>query len=164
MSSTFTEFLREQAAKRKVETVRRTEVIGEWTDSINRLLATIRGWLQVSDPDGILRIKEEVEELHEEGLGRYTVPRLDIHGLGRWVGIIPKARFTVGTAHPPQKTSPERATGRVDITDEVRRHILYRFPGESGDVWLISSDPMGLRRPKVLDQAAFEAALMSYLQ
>lgn len=161
MSTTFTEFLREQASKRKAFSAERDEVIKEWTEALGRLYLTVREWLRTSDPDGILSVDEAAWELNEEGLGKYCVPRLDIRGLGRWVALVPKARYTIATAHPPQKVSPERAAGRVDITNEVRRFILYRFRDEGGDTWIIDDQKNPLR---VLDQQAFEAALMSYLR
>jgi hypothetical protein len=161
VNTTFTDFLREQAEQRKAQSAERAEVTQEWIDSIKRLYATITGWLQKSDPDGILKIRVIEDDLNEEGLGKYTVPHLDIRGLGRWVGIVPKARYTVATAHPPQKNTPERAAGRVDITNEVRRFVLYRFIVDGQDVWMIDDQK---HPPKVLDQEAFEAALMSYLR
>ena len=64
---------------------------------------------------------------------------------------------------PPSRhrSAPERAAGRVDITDELRRYVLYRFQEDGSDVWLIDDLKSG---PKPLDQDAFESALMSYLQ
>ncbi|VTT97427.1 Hypothetical conserved protein OS=Candidatus Acetothermus autotrophicum GN=HGMM_OP3C474 PE=4 SV=1 [Gemmataceae bacterium] len=162
MSATFTEFLREQAEKRKSRDTDRQRVLDDWIEALKRLYAQMEGWLRSSDPDGILNIeKEENWEVEEEGLGKYSVPRLDIRGLGRWVGVVPKARFTVASAHPPQKASSGRPIGRVDITNEVRRFVLYRFPSAEGDLWLIDDQK---NPPSVLDQAAFESALMSYLQ
>lgn len=161
MSSTFADFLREQVAKRKTETAGREEIIAEWSAALNDLYAVVRGWLRTSDPDGVLTVEDETWELKEQGLGTYTVPRIDIRGLGHWVGLVPKARYTVATATPPRKSTPERAAGRVDITDEVRRYILYRFRGEDGDLWLMDDQKTPLR---VFDQPAFEAALKSYLQ
>ena len=162
MSTTFTEFLREQAAKQEAVAKAGQAVVEEWRTAIEQLFGQVRGWLADSDPDGIIQIKEGKEELREEGLGRYHVPRLDLQVFGKWIGIIPKARKTIGTARPPQKSAPERATGRVDITDEVRRYVLYRFPKEGGgDLWMID-DLRSDQKP--LDQRAFEAALMSYLR
>ena len=51
--------------------------------------------------------------------------------------------------------------GRVDMTDELRRYVLYRFVEEGRDVWLIDDLES---EPRPLDQAAFERALMSYLR
>jgi hypothetical protein len=161
MTTSFTEFLREQAEKRKAELSERKAILDEWTESLKQLYSKMREWLRSSDPDGILVVKDETWDAEEEGLGKYKVPCLDIRGLGRWIGIVPKARYTVATAHPPQKTTPERAAGRVDITNEVRRYILYRFRGEEGDTWLVDDQKNPLR---ILDQPAFEAALMSYLR
>lgn len=161
MSSTFTEFLRNQAEQRKVEAAERKAVIEDWNKSLKELYSKIREWLRSSDPDGILTITDEVCELNEERLGKYVVPCLEIRGLGRWIGLIPKARYNVATARPPQKGVTERAIGRVDITNEVRRFTLYRFLGEGGDVWLMDDQKNPQR---VLDQQSFEAALKSYLQ
>ena len=161
MSTTFTEFLREQAAKQEAEVKAGKAVVDEWRAAIERLFEQIRCWLADSDPDGLIKLKQGEEELNEKGLGRYRVPRLDLRALGKWVGIIPKARKTVGVAKPPQRSAPERAIGRVDITDEMRRYVLYRYPQDGGDLWLIDD----LRsEPKPLDQQAFETALMSYLR
>src|SRR5262249_48845183 len=80
---------------------------------------------------------------------------------GSGSGIIPKARKTVGSATPPQHSAPERAAGRVDITDELRRYVLYRFREGENEVWLI--DDLN-SEPKTLDKEAFEKALMSYLR
>src|SRR6476469_3643335 len=112
MSATFTDFLREKAENRKAELSNRQAVLDEWRTAVQRLLDTIKVWLRTSDPDGILKLEDNEWEISEEGLGTYKVPRLDIHGLGSWVGIVPKARYTVGTVHPPQKSAPERAAGR----------------------------------------------------
>ena len=161
MSATFTEFLREQAEKRKIEVEGRKSIVIEWTDSLKRLYSMMQDWIRSSDPDGILKFEEDEWEIEEEGLGKYKVPRLDIRGLGRWVGVVPKSRYTIASAYPPQKSSPERASGRVDITNEVRRFILYRFRVEDGDLWMMDDQKNPLC---VLDQATFETALMSYLR
>ena len=121
----------------------------------------MRGWLKESDPEGVIEIEEGHQEITEPGLGRYRVPRLNLRAFGKWIGIIPKARRTVGTATPPQKSAPQRAAGRVDMTDELRRYVLYRFQEGGGDVWLIDDLESGA---KPLDQEAFERALMSYLR
>jgi len=162
MSTTFTQFLREEAAKQEAMAVANRGVIEEWREAIEHLFRQIRGWLADSDPDGIIQIEQKEHEINEGDFGRYRVPRLDLHALGKWIGILPKARRTVASARPPLRSTPERASGRVDITDEVRRYVLYRFQREGAeDVWLIDD----LRsEPKPLDQQAFEMALLSYLR
>jgi hypothetical protein len=161
MTTAFREFLRQQAEKHQAEVSAGKATVDEWRAAIQALFAQLRAWLGESDPGGIIEIREGLQDLTERGLGRYAVPRLDLRAFGKWVGIIPKARQTVGTAHPPQKSVPERAAGRVDMTDELRRYVLYRFPDEGRDVWVIDDlhSP-----PRPLDKEAFEKALMSYLQ
>lgn len=161
MSTSFTEFLREQAAKREQATAKRQEILSEWFDSLHRLYGQVREWLRSSDPDGILKLEDSRWEVREEGLGRYEAPRLDIKGLGRWVGLVPKGRYTVATAYPPQSSSPQRAAGRVDITNEVQRHVLYRFTTDTGDEWVIDDQKTP---PRPLTQREFESVLMSYLR
>jgi hypothetical protein len=176
MSTDFKEFLHEQAEKHQAEARAGKAMIDEWRASIKRLLDQIRAWLKDSDPQGLIEIKESEVEVREPGLGLYSVPRLDLRVFGKWVGVIPKARKTVATAKPAQKLAPERATGRVDITDELRRYVLYRFQEGDQAVWmiderLVDEDQEGrgfqyIRRPepKPFDQEAFEKALMTYLR
>src|SRR5262245_25516796 len=128
MSDTFTAFLREQAAKRAAEAEANERVIDEWHGAVEQLFEQIRAWLANSDPDRTIEIKQGKQEVTEPGLGRYDVPRLDLRFFGKWVGIIPKARMTVAAARPTLKAAPEQAAGRVDITDELRRYVLFRLP------------------------------------
>jgi hypothetical protein len=163
MSAPFREFLLQLAKKYQAEAEAGKAVIDEWRAAVERLFNQIREWLKESDPDGLIEIKQSEAEVNEPGLGRYRVPRLDLRVFGKWIGIIPKARRTVGTATPPQKSAPERALGRVDITDELRRYVLYRFREGDHDVWLIEQY-IPTSEPGLLDQEAFEQALMSYLR
>lgn len=175
MSTDLKNLLHEMAEKNRAS----KPTIEEWQAAVAHLFADIRKWLKECDPEGVIEIRESQAEIREPGLGYYFVPRLDLRAFGKWIGIIPKARRTMDTAKPPQKLAPERAQGRVDITDEIRRYVLYRFPDAAGDVWLID----GLERvyddtemgpgevryvprsePKPFDQAAFEKALVSYLR
>jgi hypothetical protein len=164
MSANFTQFLREQAEKHDAEVKGGKATVEEWQAAVQRLFDQIRAWLAHSDPDGIIQIKQGQQDVAEAGLGRYVIPRLDLRAFGKWIGIIPKARLTIASAHPPQRSAPERAAGRVDITDEVRRYVLYRFRHDGeGDVWLIDDLRPGTP-PAPFDQEAFEMALASYLR
>src|SRR5208337_2411613 len=122
MASTFTNFLRQQAEKHQAEVNAGKGTVDEWRAAIERLFAQLRAWLKESDPQGVIEIEEGQQDLAEPGLGRYRIPRLNLRAFGKWVGIIPKARKTVGTAKPSQKSAPQQAAGRVDITDELRRY------------------------------------------
>ncbi len=160
MTSTFTEFLRERAATMEGGGVKAEAVINEWREAVSRLLGQIRTWIKEADPDGILSIQEGERELNEQGLGRYTVPKLNICGLGTWVGVLPVSRYVVPPSSSKRDASGPDA-GRVDMTDEARRHVLYRARENGQDVWYIDG-PDGW--PGVFDRGAFEAALMSYLR
>jgi hypothetical protein len=178
MSTVFRDFLQQQAKRYQAEADAGRATIEEWRAAIERLFTQIRGWLKESDPEGHIEIQENQQDVAEPGLGRYRVPRLDLRAFGKWIGIIPKARRTVGTAKPPQKSAPERAEGRVDITDELRRYVLYRFRENDRDVWLIDGLDPGYEEktrpgqvqyvprsePRLLDQEALEKALLSYLR
>jgi hypothetical protein len=161
MTTGLRDFLRLQAEKHQAEARAGRATVEEWRAAIDHLFAQIRNWLAESDPEGIIEIKEGKQTLTESGLGRYEVPRLDLRAFEKWIGIIPKARKTVGSATPPQRSAPKRAAGRVDITDELHRYVLYRFQEDGGDVWLIDDLKS---EPKPLDQEEFERALMSYLR
>src|ERR1017187_5880359 len=178
MSTTFKQFLQEQATKHSAEAKAGKAVVDEWRVAIEQLFGDMRTWLKESDPEGVIEIKENEEKVNEPGLGRYRVPRLDLNVFGKWVGIIPKARRTVGTAKPPRKSVPEQAQGRVDITDELIRFVLYRFRDGDNDVWMIDGllentggapgawpqQWLGGFGPVPFDQTAFEKALMSYIR
>src|SRR5262245_19835549 len=116
MSAVFTQFLREQAAKRAGEAERARAVVDEWRAAIEALYGQFRAWLAESDPDRVVRVEQRDQEVKENGLGQYSVPRLDLRIFDKWIGIIPKARKTVAVAPPRPQSAPERATGRIDIT------------------------------------------------
>jgi hypothetical protein len=161
MSTAFKDFLRQWAEKHRAEAAAAKVAVEEWRGAINRLFDQIRAWLRDSDPEGVIEIQESEQEISEPSLGQYRVPRLNLRAFGKRIYIIPKARNTVGRAKPPQKSAPERAAGRVDITDELLRYVLYRFWDDSGEGWVIDDLQS---EPKALDKDAFEKALMSYLQ
>ncbi len=161
MTTAFRDFLRQQAEKHQAEAKANKALVDDWRAAVERLFTQMRGWLKEDDPEGVIQIEDGQEDITEPGLGRYSVPRMDLHAFGKWIGIIPKARKTVGTAKPPQQATPQRATGRVDITDELRRYVLYRTQQDGRDVWLIDDLDSG-QQP--LDQGTFEKALMSYLR
>jgi hypothetical protein len=161
MTTSFSEFLRETAAKHQTEYGAGKALIEEWQTAVDRLFTQLRAWLKESDPTGIIEIECSQIKMREQGLGRYEIQRLNLYAFGKWIGIIPKARLTVGTASPPRSDAPQRAAGRVDITDELRRYVLYRFTQSGQDAWFIDDLHSGA---KPLDKEAFEKALMSYLQ
>lgn len=162
MSTSLGELL-EKKREQYEETARKNEsIIDEWKESLMELYQTLRDWLSEADPKHILQVKQGVRALTEPSLGQYEVPDLSIRAFGKWVGVIPKARKTVGTAIPPQLNAPVRATGRVDITDEIRRYCLYRFQDGTQDRWYIVDPTTDVQEE--LTQQRFEAAVSSYFQ
>jgi hypothetical protein len=165
-TSSLSELLQKKKESYEAEARKNKEIIDEWVDAVGKLFAQLRAWLATSDPTQILQIKERKEEVNEPNVGRYQIPRLEIRAFGIWVAIIPKARKTVKTARPPKPHAPERATGRVDITDEIHRYVLYRFHNEDGDSWFIespSSSPLSDSLEE-FTQERFEEVLKSYFQ
>lgn len=158
--SSLSELLQKRQESYEAEAIKNKEIIDEWVDAVGRLFTELKSWLAASDPKKILEVEEVKTEIHESNLGHYRAPRLNIRAFGKWVGVIPKARKTVGEARPPQAGAPERATGRVDITDEIRRYVLYRFDLNGPDSWFIEG-PTSSSLNKLTPEL-FEEALMSY--
>ena len=159
---TLSELLEQRAKAYEAREGNNEEVIRDWLDAIGGLFAQMKAWIAEADPKGILTLEESLTEIKEPNLGRYKAPRLDIRAFGKWIGILPKARKTLGWANPPRSNSPVGATGRVDITDELNRFILYRIPESGGSIWMIEGPEFD--RSEVLDKPRFEAALVSYFR
>lgn len=163
MSTSLREFLKQKGPAYSAEAERNKLVIDEWRTAVDTLFDRLSAWIKNADPEGLIQSEAAQVEVTEPGLGKYRVARLNIRAFGKWVGLIPKARKTVKRAAPQQPGAPERAAGRVDITDEIRRYVLYRFPGAGGDEWFID-DPATGGEPQPLTPERFEAALLSYFQ
>jgi hypothetical protein len=163
MTASLKEFLKQKAALYTAESEKNQSTIDEWSVAVNQLFDRIEGWLTAADPEGIIRRERIPVEVSEPGLGRYRISRLDLVAFSKWVGLIPKARKTIKRAAPHQKGAPEQATGRVDMTDEIRRFVFYRFGQGADEQWYIddTTSELGLQ-PLTADR--FESALMSYFQ
>src|SRR5258708_1596112 len=82
MTTSFTEFLRQEAEKHQAEVIAGEATVAEWREAVQHLFAQMRAWLKASDPDGIIRVKESNREINEPGLGRYEVPSLELRVFG----------------------------------------------------------------------------------
>jgi hypothetical protein len=163
MSTSLRDFLKQKAAVYAAESDKNRLIIEEWQSTVDRLFTQLEGWLSVADPEGIIRRERSQIEVSEPGLGRYTISRLNLRAFGKWVGLIPKARKTVKRAAPQQQSAPDQATGRVDITDEIRRYVLYRFTHGTNEQWFMD-DPATNSELQPLTADRFEAALLGYFQ
>lgn len=163
MSTPLRDFLQEKGAQYAAQTEKNRVVIEEWQAAVDRLYTQLEAWLAAADPDGYIRHDRSKFEVKEPGLGRYPIERLNLRAFGEWVGLIPKARITVKRATPPQNGAPEQATGRVDITDEIRRYVLYRFSQGAEERWYV--DDTALRTEmQPLTPELFEKALLGYFR
>ncbi len=162
VNTSLKELLEEKSELYEAEFGKNRKDIDEWVESVRRLFDQLRTWLKSSDPKQILEISEKTIQINEPYFGRYDVPRLDIRAFGIWMGIIPKARMDIRNARPPQFDAPEWAAGRVDMTNEIRRYVLYRSPAPDGYVWSIQG-PLA-DQPRPLSRALFEEAVADYFR
>jgi len=146
-----------------VELEKSKAVVEEWRTAVDALFDQLVAWLEIADPEGIIKVARGTREVNEPGLGRYSIPDLNLRAFGSWVGAIPKARTMFRRAAPPQVNAPEDSAGRVDITDEIRRYVLYRFSRDDNDAWFIHDIALdnGLQP---LTAERFESALLSYFR
>ena len=155
--STFQEFLEKLHQRQKGR--ERRERLQEWVGAVNRLLAQIRTWLAESDPKKLLDVIPIEVQRVEPGLGVYTVPALRI-GVGEAsVEVSPIGREALGVLQV-QGREPVRAEGRVDITDEARKHTLYRVLSGGKETWYALDD---FFMPVELDRRRLEAILEDML-
>ncbi len=163
MSTSLREFLTQKAADYESKHKNNKQEIEEWQQAVDALFTQVEVWLAAADPEGIIEHKRSETKVSEPGLGQYPIHYLHLQAFGKWASLLPKARRTVKRAKPPQKGAPEQATGRVDITDELRRYVLYRFTRGTSDEWFID-DTAANTGLEPLTSARFETALMSYFQ
>jgi hypothetical protein len=165
-SITLKDFLREQAAAEVVRSKTAEIDVEQWRASIDRLYQKIRTWLADSDPNGLIKIEQREHEVSEPRIGVYHVPRLDLRAFGSSVGIIPNVIHTVGTVLPPNGTISKRASGRVDITDDVHRSIVYLYRDEEGreSWWMLDKPFAGTSQDKEFTKQDFETILLRYFR
>jgi hypothetical protein len=154
---TFREFLEKKAqGQRQSE---RRERRDEWVAAVGRLIAQLRAWLTESDPDRLLDVVPLEVEKAEPDLGTYTVPSLKI-GVGDVaVRVEPVGRNAVGVVRPRGDPSV-RAEGRVDVTDGVRKYILYRTLKDGKESWYALDERF---EATPLDRGRLEAILQDLL-
>jgi hypothetical protein len=128
----FREFLERKAGEPQQK--ERRERRHQWTVAVGRLMDQLRAWLAQSDPGGLLDIVPLELEQAEPGLGVYKVPGLKIGVGDAAVQVVPVGRNVVGRVGSGREAGV-RAEGRVDITDGVRKYILYRLVENGHDHW-----------------------------
>jgi hypothetical protein len=150
---TFREFLRHKAdEQRQPERRQRRE---EWIAAIGRLLDQLRAWLAESDPEHLLDVVQLELEKVEPGLGLDKAPSLEIGVGDAKVRVVPVGRNVVG-AVDAHGNGGARAEGRVDVTDGVRKYILYRVIRDGQDHWYALNEAF---KATPLDRERLEAIL-----
>jgi hypothetical protein len=129
---TFREFLEKQAQQSHHKEGR--ERREEWITAVGRLIEQMRAWLAESDPASVLDVVLIEMEKAEPGLGIYKIPSLKISLGEAAVQVVPVGRNAMGIVDA-QGDVGMRAEGRVDITDGIRRYILYRTLKDGKEKW-----------------------------
>ena len=160
MSTTFTDFLRQKAAKYEAESDDNQAAFPRGSNAFKAIRTDPRR-LNESVPEGVLKIEQSDWPATARN-DRHPAPASNSAHSGKEVYLVPEARKTIGSASSPQKSAPDRAIGRVDITDEIRDASVSPFARWGKDAWYINDPVSGEQKP--LDQQTFEAALMSYFQ
>jgi hypothetical protein len=155
---TFQEFLHKKAAEQHQHERRQRR--DEWIAAVGRLFDQIRAWLAEADPDHLLDVVPLEVQSIEASLGVYNIPSLKIGVGDSSVQIVPRGRDALGIVGGPGGLGI-RAEGRVDITDGVRKYILYRSLQDGQERWFLLDQDF---RPHPLDRARLEAALQDLLE
>lgn len=163
--TTLADFLNEQAAQERAEAPERERKRDEWIQAIERLLQSMEEWIREADRQAILHVERTRVEHREQGLGHYSAPCLIVTlGIKR-IDVVPVARNVVGRVLRDGAAEPSPLQGRVDVTDGVMKHTLYRLTDLRPDEWIYLH---GLfePNPRILpfDRARFEAILVSLMR
>jgi hypothetical protein len=163
MKTLLRDFLKERAAQYAVEYQKNKAIIEEWQEAVDRLYTQIEAWLTTADPDHIIECERSRIEVSEPSLGEYSINRLNLRAFGLGVRLIPKARRTVKRAPRQEQGALEQATGRIDMTDEGHRYLLYRFGLGAEEKWYMD-DAVLQSELQPLTAERFEAVLLGYLR
>jgi hypothetical protein len=154
---TFSEFLHKKA--REEGQIQRREQRDEWITAVDRLMKQICAWLAEADPDKVLDIIRLEFEKVEPGLGVYRVPGLKIGAGDASAQVVPVGRNAVGLVGRRGDVG-ERAEGRVDISDGVRKYILYRTLKDGQENWYALDERF---EASPFDRGRLEAILVDLL-
>jgi hypothetical protein len=155
---TFQEVLHKKAAEQQQPFRRQRR--DEWIGAVGRLLDQVRAWLAESDPEHLLDVVPLQIQTIEPGLGVFNIPSLKIGVGDSSIQVVPVGRFALGVVGI--RGGPGvRAEGRVDITDGVRKHILYRILQDGQERWYVQ---VGDFEARPLDRSRLEDILQDLLE
>jgi len=157
------DFIAEQAEKFRNEERQAVQKRDEWVAAVDRLNQQFKEWLTQADPDHkVLEVREHPHQLREEGIGTYEARGLSISLGRREVRIVPIARNVAGPLSATGVIHVNRAYGRVDLSDDLKKFMIFRVEKDPEDRWNIIEQDGFHMQP--LDQAAFEEAFKSLLE
>jgi hypothetical protein len=155
--TTFQEFLDKQAKQQHHSGWR--EQRDEWIAAVSRLMEKLGAWLAESDPKKVLDVVPIEHRSIEPNLGIYIAPGLRISLNQTVVDVAPIGRNVISTI-APHGNAGVRSEGRVDITDGVRKYMLYRTLKDGQEIWYAVDERF---QAAPLDRSRFEAILQDLL-
>jgi hypothetical protein len=153
----FQEWLEKRA--QEVNQPERLRHRSEWIAALDQFYEQIMSWIRESDSKGLLIIERMQIDRHEPRLGTYLAPALKISLGDAAVRVVPMGRDVRGSYRNEAGTEC-RYEGRVDITDGLRKYVLYRVADEGSQAWVVSGD---LELPTRFDRAELEKILWDLL-
>jgi hypothetical protein len=154
--TSFQEFLKKKAEEQNQGF--RRELRDEWIDAVNRLIQQIDTWLTESDPEGLLDRTDFTVEKVEAGIGPYQINGLKISVGDLSVQVRPVARRVVGSSR--LREGGTEVVGRVDITDGIKKYILWRTFNDGIESWEVVDEQFGSRP---FDKIQLESILQDLL-
>jgi hypothetical protein len=153
----FKEWLEKRA--REVNQPERLRHRSEWIAALDQFYEQILNWIRESDPKGLLIIERMEIARSEPRLGTYTAPALKISLGDAAMRVVPMGRDVRGSYRNDEGTEC-RYEGRVDMTDGLRKYVLYRIADEGSRAWIIVGNSGSSKR---FDRAQLEAILSDLL-
>lgn len=150
---TFQEFLKKKGPQAHAR--ERRERRDEWIQAVRQLCDQMIMWLEESDPGRILDVIPIEVQVVEPSLGVYRTAGLKISLGDSSVQIAPVGRNAIGLVG-----QDKRSEGRVDITEGIRRFILYRTIQDAQSGWYALDERF---QETPLDKSRFEAILQDLL-
>ena len=153
----FKEWLEKRA--REVNQPERLRHRSEWIAALDHLYEQILSWIQEADPKGLLIVERMELTRREPRLGTYTAPAMKISLGEAAVRVVPMGS-DIHDSYRNEDGTEGRYEGRVDITDDLHKYVLYRVADEGSQAWIVvgRSGP-----PKRFDRAQLEAILSDLL-
>jgi hypothetical protein len=115
--------------------IERSKRVTDWVHACLHLRTQVEAWL-TEEGEGRIKFDLVVVDRTEHGLGSYSLHKLRINIGEDSVELIPLGRNVIGSYG--LRGEPEhRGAGRVDLTNGIRKYMLYRTIQSDKDVWYV---------------------------